>query len=97
MPILIFMLIRIVVLIQILMLIRIVMQILIVMIVMLIMIFMLILIQSVTNIFEYSNIRIYLLQIFIWTFVLVNFFDANIFGHSFVSNLIVRIYSNIRS
>ena len=52
--------------------------------------------QSVTNIFEYSNIRIYWSQIYIRTFVHINFSFTNIFGHSFVSNLFVRIYSDIR-
>ena len=52
--------------------------------------------QSVTNIFEYSNIRIYWSQIYIRTFICINFSFANIFGHSFVSNLFVRIYSDIR-
>ena len=60
--------------------------------------------QSVTNIFEYPNIRIFLIQIYIRTFVRINiliriysdirscqFFDMNIFGHSFVS----KNYSNI--
>ena len=53
--------------------------------------------QSVTNIFEYSNIRIYWARIFIRTFIRVNFVCTNIFGHSFGSNLFVRIYSDIRS
>ena len=52
--------------------------------------------QSVTNIFEYSNIRIYWSRINIRTFVCVNFSFTNIFGHSFVSNMFVRIYSDIR-
>ena len=52
--------------------------------------------QSVTNIFEYSNIRIYWSRIYIRTFVRINFSFTNIFGHSFVSNLFVRIYSDIR-
>ena len=52
--------------------------------------------QSVTNIFEYSNIRIYWSRIYIRTFVRVNFSFTNIFGHSFVSNMFVRIYSDIR-
>ena len=52
--------------------------------------------QSVTNVFEYSNIRIYWTRIYIQTFVRINFSFTNIFGHSFVSNLFVRIYSNIR-
>ena len=52
--------------------------------------------QSVTNIFEYSNIRIYWWRIYIRTFVRINFSFTNIFGHSFVSNLFVRIYSDIR-
>ena len=52
--------------------------------------------QSVTNIFKYSNIRIYWSQIYIWTFVRINFSFTNIFGHSFVSNLFVQIYSDIR-
>ena len=54
--------------------------------------------QSVTNIFEYSNIRIFLIRIFIRTFVRIIFciriysdirsyrnFVTNIFGYSFVS------------
>ena len=53
--------------------------------------------QSVTNIFEYSNIRIYWSRIYIRTFVRINFSFTNIFGHSFVSHLFVRIYSDIRS
>ena len=52
--------------------------------------------QSVTNIFEYSNIRIYWSRINIRTFVRINFSFTNIFGHSFVSNLFVQIYSDIR-
>ena len=52
--------------------------------------------QSVTNIFKYSNIRIYWSWIYIQTFVRINFSFTNIFGHSFVSNLFVRIYSDIR-
>ena len=52
--------------------------------------------QSVTNIFEYSNIRIYWSRINIRTFVRIHFSFTNIFGHSFVSNLFVRIYSDIR-
>ena len=52
--------------------------------------------QSVTNIFEYSNIRIYWSRIYIRTFVRIKFSFTNIFGHSFVSNLFVRIYSDIR-
>merc|ERR1719362_2517091 len=51
--------------------------------------------QSVTNIFEYSNIRIYWSRIYIRTFVRANFSFTNIFGHSFVSNLFLRIYSDI--
>ena len=60
--------------------------------------------QSVTNIFKYSNIRIFSIQISIRTFVHINFliriysdirscqfFDTNIFGHSFIS----KNYSNI--
>ena len=52
---------------------------------------------SVANIFEYSNIQIYRSRIYIRTFVRINFSFTNIFGHSFVSNLFVRIYSDIRS
>ena len=58
--------------------------------------------QSVTNIFEYSNIRIFSIRIFIRTFVRINFLDTNIFGYSFVSkSYSVRVwrifeYSNIR-
>ena len=52
--------------------------------------------QSVTNIFKYSNIRIYWSQIYIRPFVRINFSITNIFGHSFVSNLFVQIYSDIR-
>ena len=52
--------------------------------------------QSVTNTFEYSNIRIYWSRIYIRTFVRINFSFTNIFGDSFVSNLFVRIYSDIR-
>ena len=44
----------------------------------------------------YTNIRIYWSRIYIWTFVRINFSFTNIFGHSFVSNLFVRIYSDIR-
>ena len=36
-------------------------------------------------IFEYSNIRIFSIQIFIRTFVRINFLDTNVFGYSFVS------------
>ena len=54
------------------------------------------LVQSVTNIFEYSNIRIYWSRIYIRTFIRINFSFTNIFGHSFVSNLFVRIYSDVR-
>ena len=59
--------------------------------------------QSVTNIFEYSNIRIYWSRIYIRTFVFINFSFTNIFGHSLVSVLEcktlmnIRIYSNIRA
>ena len=49
------------------------------------------------NKFEYLNIWIYWLQIFIRTFVRFNFSFANIFGHSFVLSLFERIYSDIRS
>ena len=35
-------------------------------------------------------------RIYIRTFVRINFSFTNIFGHSFVSNLFVRIYSDIR-
>ena len=52
--------------------------------------------QSVTNIFEYSNIRVYWSRIYIRTFVRINFSFTNIFGHSFVSNFLIRIYSDIR-
>ena len=55
------------------------------------------LVQSVTNISEHSNIRIFWSQIFIRTFVRIKFSYTNIFGHSFVSNLFVQIYSAIRS
>ena len=41
----------------------------------------------------YSNIRMYWSQIYIRTFVRINFSFTNIFGHSFVSNLFVQIYS----
>ena len=44
----------------------------------------------------YLNIRINWSQIYIRTFVPINFSFTNIFGHSFVSNLFVRIYSDIR-
>ena len=53
--------------------------------------------QSVTNIFEYSNIQIYWSQIYIRTFVRINFSLMNIFGHSFVSHLFVQIYSDIQN
>ena len=53
--------------------------------------------QSVTNIFEYSNIRIYWSKIFIWTFIRIKVSFLNILGHSFVSNLFVQIYSDIHS
>ena len=53
--------------------------------------------QSVTNIFEYSNIRIHWSKILIQTFVCINFSFTNIVGHSFVSNLFVQIYLDIRS
>ena len=49
------------------------------------------------SIFLVSNIRIYWAQIFIRRFVCINFVCTNIFGHSFVSILFVRIYSGIRS
>ena len=49
--------------------------------------------QSVTNIFEYSNIRIYWSQIYIRISVRINFSFTNIFGHSFVSDE----YSYIRA
>ena len=55
------------------------------------------LVQSVTNISEHSNIRIFWSQIFIRTFVRIKFSYTNILGHSFVSNLFVQIYSAIRS
>ena len=42
--------------------------------------------QSVRNIFEYSNIRIYWSQIFIRTFVRVNFSLTDIFRHLLVLN-----------
>ena len=41
--------------------------------------------QIVTNIFEYSNIQIFLIRIFIRVFVRIIFLDMNIFGYSFVS------------
>ena len=50
--------------------------------------------QSVTNIFKYSNIRIYWSPIFIWTFVLARFVCTNIFGHSSVSVLECKNYTN---
>ena len=53
--------------------------------------------QSMTNIFEYSNIRIYWSKIFIWTFIRIKVSFLNILGHSFVSNLFVQIYSDIHS
>ena len=51
--------------------------------------------QSVTNIFEYSNIRLYQSGILIRTFARFDNFDTNIFGHSLMSNLF--IYSDIHS
>ena len=53
--------------------------------------------QGVANIFAYSNIQIFWSLIFIWIFFRINFSYTNIFKHSFVSNLFVRIYSDIRS
>ena len=53
-------------------------------------------VQSVTNIYEYSNIQIYQAQIFIRTFVRVNFVCMNIFGHSFMSVLESENRPNIR-
>ena len=53
--------------------------------------------QSVTNIFKYSIIQIYWSQVFIRTFVRINFSFMNIFEHSFVLNLLEQIYSDIRS
>ena len=50
--------------------------------------------QSVTNIFEYSNIfdpNVYS------DIRLYHFLDTNIFGYSFVSTFWIRIYSDIRS
>ena len=47
--------------------------------------------QSVANIFEYLNILVTNIR----TFVCINFSFTNILGHSFVSNLFVRIYSDI--
>ena len=43
----------------------------------------------------YSSIWIYWSRIYIRTIVSINFSFMNIFGHSFVSNLFVRIYSDI--
>ena len=63
--------------------------------------------QSVTDIFEYSNIRIYLSQMYIRTFVHIDFLiqiysdipwyrypDTNIFVYSFY---FIQIYSDFRS
>ena len=62
--------------------------------------------QSVTNIFEYSNIRIFLIRIYIRVFIRIIFwiriysdihswqdFDSNIFGYWFVSIFRTQKYS----
>ena len=51
--------------------------------------------QSVRNIFEYSNILIYWSQIFIRTFVRVNF-SIQIFSDIHLCSFFMSIYSNIR-
>ena len=50
--------------------------------------------QSVTNIFEYSNIFDPNIYSDIRSY---HFLDTNIFGYSFVSKNFIRIYSDIRS
>ena len=45
--------------------------------------------QRMTNIFEYSNIFSYIRS--------YQSFDTNIFGYSFVSKNVIRIYLDIRS
>ena len=66
--------------------------------------------QSVTNIFEYSNIRIFLIRIFIRIFVRIIFWiriysdirSCQLFGYEYIrifvrSKILIRIYSNICS
>ena len=66
--------------------------------------------QSVTNIFEYSNIRIFLIRIFIRVFVRIIFRiriysdirSCQLFGYEYIrifvrSKILILIYSNIRS
>ena len=63
--------------------------------------------QSVTNIFEYSNILVidiysdirsyqFFFYEYIRTFIRIKFVCTNIFGHSFVSVLECKNYTNIR-
>merc|ERR1712175_13432 len=52
------------------------------------------LVQSVTNIFEYSNIFDPNIYSDIRSY---RNFNTNIFGYSFVSKMFIRIYSDIRS
>ena len=66
--------------------------------------------QSVTNIFEYSNIRIFLIRIFIRIFVRIIFWIriysdirlCQLFGYEYIrifirSKILIRIYSDLRS
>ena len=66
--------------------------------------------QSVTNIFEYSNIQIFLIQIFIRVLVRIIFWiriysdicSCQLFGYKYVrifvrGKILIRIYSDIRS
>ena len=65
-------------------------------------------VQSVTNIFEYSNIQIFLIQTFIQIFVRIIFWiriysdirSCQLFGYEYIrifvrSKILIRIYSNI--
>ena len=65
--------------------------------------------QSVTNIFEYSNIRIFLIRIFIRVFVRIIFWiriysdirSCQLFGYEYIRifvcvKIFIRIYSDIR-
>ena len=51
-------------------------------------------VQSVTNIFEYSNVFDPNIYLDIRSY---HFLDTNIFGYSFVSTFWIQIYSDIRS
>ena len=66
--------------------------------------------QSVTNIFEYSNIRIFVIRIFIRIFVRIIFWiriysdirSCQLFGYEYIrifvrSKVLIRIYSDIHS